>query len=605
MATNLRSLVVSLVANTVKYQQGMSQADKALTKFGKTQKAGLSLVTKGLASLGAAAGGVSFTRLIRGAIDSANHLGDMSARIGISTEALSELGYVAETSGVSLSTLEMSLQRMTRRTAEAAKGTGEASKALQELDISAKELSALAPEEQFEVLADALANTADEGNRLALAVKLFDSSGAAMLQMMTEGAAGLREWRVEAQRLGLSIGQDTADAATQFNKNMIIVKSNMEGITNQLTAFLLPALLKFTTLMRQVVAPTEFEEIVTLTKKISALQNRQVPPWWSDEKVAKKLNEALAERAVIIERIQQQLSSPAPQLGGADPLVGGGAAGTAAAAKATAAAAAAAAAKASREKEAREREKQYLIAQAQMVEDSLKSNEQRLADSYERRKKIVEDAQAADIANKEKYNKILLKLDEKYEKDKIDLAEMTASQEASLVGGLFGKLATLTESGNGRLLEIHRAAAIVDIGISGAVAAMKAYKELGIYGGPAAGLIAGITAVQIAEVAAMRQLGGPVIGGRNYVVGESGPEIFTAPPGGGNIIPNTAAGNGGGVTVNIIEDKSRAGTVEQSIDGSMIDVFVSAAMASLNEQVDRGTGVGSLMDRRYLRGAVG
>jgi phage-related minor tail protein len=44
--------------------------------------------------------------------------------------------------------------------------------------------------------------------------------------------------------------------------------------------------------------------------------------------------------------------------------------------------------------------------------------------------------------------------------------------------------------------------------------------------------------------------GGPVTGGRTYMVGERGPELFTA-PGNGNIVPNNKLAMAGGGTTNV------------------------------------------------------
>ena len=47
-----------------------------------------------------------------------------------------------------------------------------------------------------------------------------------------------------------------------------------------------------------------------------------------------------------------------------------------------------------------------------------------------------------------------------------------------------------------------------------------------------------------------RQHGGPVSAGRPYVVGEAGPELFV-PHAAGTIVPNSASGGGGNITVNV------------------------------------------------------
>lgn len=96
--------------------------------------------------------------------------------------------------------------------------------------------------------------------------------------------------------------------------------------------------------------------------------------------------------------------------------------------------------------------------------------------------------------------------------------------------------------------------------------------------------VAGIVAAMalIPKLAGARANGGPVASGQTYLVGERGPELFT-PNTSGAIIPNHALGGpaqGGGVTVNLIEDKSRAGqTQERNNNGAReIDVFVSDIM---------------------------
>ena len=57
--------------------------------------------------------------------------------------------------------------------------------------------------------------------------------------------------------------------------------------------------------------------------------------------------------------------------------------------------------------------------------------------------------------------------------------------------------------------------------------------------------------------------GGPVVGGRSYVVGERGPEIFT-PRGSGNIKPNNQLG--GSVNINVNVDAS--GTAVEGDDAN-------------------------------------
>jgi len=89
--------------------------------------------------------------------------------------------------------------------------------------------------------------------------------------------------------------------------------------------------------------------------------------------------------------------------------------------------------------------------------------------------------------------------------------------------------------------------------------------------------VATIASLGAASVGA-RATGGHVSASAPYLVGERGPEMFV-PHTAGSIVPNNRMG-GGGITVNLIEDKSRAGqTEERSNNGAReMDVFVADIM---------------------------
>jgi len=68
-----------------------------------------------------------------------------------------------------------------------------------------------------------------------------------------------------------------------------------------------------------------------------------------------------------------------------------------------------------------------------------------------------------------------------------------------------------------------------------------------------------------------RALGGPVMGGQSYLVGEHGPEMFT-PMGGGNITPNGRLGGGGHTFIlnGIIDAESARRAIERVLQQSSI-----------------------------------
>jgi len=145
-------------------------SDKTTQKIEKNNKRSI-LSLRSLAN-GAKLASVALTALSASAVAAFNsflnrsdEVAKLSTRLGISTEALSELKHVADLGGVSFQTLTLGFQRMTRRISEAAKGTGEAKGAIEELGLSAQTLNKLAPDQQFEVLADAIAEVENPTDR--------------------------------------------------------------------------------------------------------------------------------------------------------------------------------------------------------------------------------------------------------------------------------------------------------------------------------------------------------------------------------------------------------------------------------------------------------
>lgn len=114
-------------------------------------------------------------------------------------------------------------------------------------------------------------------------------------------------------------------------------------------------------------------------------------------------------------------------------------------------------------------------------------------------------------------------------------------------------------------------AAIPIVGPAMAPAAMTAAMTVAQ---PMAMTIAGLSA----SAAAARATGGPVSDGKPYLVGERGAELFV-PNTSGAIVPNHKLG-GGNVTVNMIEDKSRAGQTRERMNNGQreLDVFVADIM---------------------------
>lgn len=241
MAT-LASLVVRVGAEIEGFATDMRRAETLAKRHsdGMKKAAAAAGAAIGTAFAGAAVGTM---KLVADQAKAADGLNKLAMRLGTTTEALSQMQFVAERSGVKFETLTMGLQRMTRRIGEVAKfGKGEAAPALSALGLEAEKLVQLPLDQQFETIAEELSKVENTSIRTSLAMKLFDSEGVALVQTMGEGKAGIQALREEADRLNLTIGGDTADAATKFIDLTTNLSAVFDGFKNALAEEFLPIL---------------------------------------------------------------------------------------------------------------------------------------------------------------------------------------------------------------------------------------------------------------------------------------------------------------------------------------------------------------------------
>jgi hypothetical protein len=222
------ALRVNLGLDAAQFDRGARQAQSTAQRLGRQ-----------LQGIGAAisAVGVGITLAIRGQINAADDLAKAADRIGVPVEALSQLQHAASLSGVEMGTLQTAMQRLSRQMVESA-GDFTA------IGISVRDANGVMRPtvDVLQDLADRIAAMPEGAERTALAMQFFGRSGAELIPMLRGGSAGIRSMMEEADRLGLTLSENTARAAEQFNDNLSRLGAVVTGITRQITAALVPVL---------------------------------------------------------------------------------------------------------------------------------------------------------------------------------------------------------------------------------------------------------------------------------------------------------------------------------------------------------------------------
>ncbi len=229
MSTPVGSLVIEMAANVVRLQKDMDAAKKSVGDAMSSIRGSANTAMNALAGLGVSLSAVAFASWIKGAIDAADKLNDLSKSTSISVENLSGLELAAKQSGGDLDGLAKAINKLSI-------GMGEDAKKFELIGVTAKE-----PLEAFKQLSDIFVNIQDPQLRAALAADVLGKSWASAAPLLSEGSAKIQE--MVGKGKGLSgITPELVKAADEFNDKLAEIGLAAKGATMKLAEGLLPIL---------------------------------------------------------------------------------------------------------------------------------------------------------------------------------------------------------------------------------------------------------------------------------------------------------------------------------------------------------------------------
>lgn len=235
MADVIGAVRVVLGADTAAFESGLKNAESGLARFAKN----VSTIASGIALERALTKTIeAFVGSIKKAFVEAEKMGEMAQSFGIPVEELTKLKFAAELSGISVESLGTGMGRLSRNMVDAANGIGQARGAFQTLGITVTESDGTlkSASKIMEEVAGKFVKMEDGAGKTALAMQLFGRSGAALIPLLNEGAAGIKKMTDEAEAMGLVISKKTSDAAGRFNDNLEKMGKIWDGIVLRVVA---------------------------------------------------------------------------------------------------------------------------------------------------------------------------------------------------------------------------------------------------------------------------------------------------------------------------------------------------------------------------------
>lgn len=261
MATDLERLVVSLSADIKAYEKALAKAQGVTTSalrkiendanksMGRIEKAmgrvgsAVSGFGKGLLLGGIAAGVAGLTQLVVSSVSTAAAIGDLSDKLGITSDKLQELQYGAVQANLGFADLEKGLLKFSKSLGEAQNGSGELFKILQANGFSQAQIQALNYSQALDVVADLIKNAKNAQDGLLVSTAGFGKGAAdEFLEFLRNGKGGLDGFANSARKAGDVIDRELIKAAQVLDDAWASV---MNSMTKQTATFVLTTIKEF------------------------------------------------------------------------------------------------------------------------------------------------------------------------------------------------------------------------------------------------------------------------------------------------------------------------------------------------------------------------
>lgn len=195
-----------------------------------------------LPQLGIAAAITGMAGMAKQALETADAVGKLAQKTGLTAETISVYAFAAKTADVEQEALNASMIKFTRTMNEVEAGTSSATSAVTQLFGSANALDDLTMDEKLRKVTDALSKLEPGSRKTALAIQFFGKQGADLIPLIDDLGGNFDQTKDKAAALGLVIDTETAAAAQKANDAMRDLKTSVEGAAMSFVSGLAPAI---------------------------------------------------------------------------------------------------------------------------------------------------------------------------------------------------------------------------------------------------------------------------------------------------------------------------------------------------------------------------
>lgn len=238
-AAGLGALEFQMLADLAPLKKSMDDA-KSLIGGGIESISGTA--TKLLGGLLAGLSVAAFAGIVKGGIDAAAGLHDLSIQTGASVASLQALGRVGAYTETGMDSITGAMGKLAKNMSLADEEGKGAALAVKALGIDFDDFKQLAPDQQMIAVAKAMGGFADGADKSAAATMLFGKEGAKMLPFLADLGEQADQVNAKLTDQQVALRASQAAMADAFGDNLTTLRKNSDGWKKDLSMGLLPAL---------------------------------------------------------------------------------------------------------------------------------------------------------------------------------------------------------------------------------------------------------------------------------------------------------------------------------------------------------------------------
>lgn len=228
MAQVVGELEIRMFAELARLRSDMEKANSIVSKSSRNIEKSISFANRALGALGIGLSAGFFVNLIKGSIDAADHLKDLSKTTNLTVEELAGLRVAAKQSGSDLDGTAKAIAKLSEN-------IGKDTEKFRLLGITAKE-----PLEAFKQLADVYVALEDPQQRAAVMAQALGRSWQSAAPLLAEGGERIGELVDRGSRLS-GVTTDIANQADALNDKWTLL-GGTGGMLTRMIAPILPLL---------------------------------------------------------------------------------------------------------------------------------------------------------------------------------------------------------------------------------------------------------------------------------------------------------------------------------------------------------------------------